>query len=123
MLVGAQATCQREPAGRGRTEPDNPRANDRDTGTGDGTATLAGKPDLIAVKGNDAVIIDAKTGRSNPTHTTQIMVYQYAFPKSLEEYRGIEFRGHVAYLDANVGVPPRRWTGHSLTSSARSSAD
>ena len=35
------------------------------------TATLAGKPDLIAVKGNDRVIIDAKTGKPSPHHTVQ----------------------------------------------------
>ncbi len=29
------------------------------------SATLAGKPDLIARKGNDIVAIDAKTGRPN----------------------------------------------------------
>ena len=29
-------------------------------------ATLAGKPDLIAVKGNDLVIVDAKTGKPSP---------------------------------------------------------
>ena len=33
-------------------------------------ATLAGKPDLIAVKGSDAVIIDAKTGRVGPARIT-----------------------------------------------------
>ena len=31
-------------------------------------ATLAGKPDLIAVKGQDVVIIDAKTGKPSPSH-------------------------------------------------------
>ena len=69
------------------------------------TATLAGKPDLIAVKGNDLVVIDAKTGRSSPHHAVQVMIYQYAVPRALEQYRGIEFRGHVIYPDANVQIP------------------
>ena len=69
-------------------------------------ATLAGKPDLIAVKGNDLVIVDAKTGRPNPAHSAQIMIYQYAVPKALEQYRGMEFRGHVVYPDGkNVCIP------------------
>ncbi len=68
-------------------------------------ATLAGKPDLIAVKGNDAVIIDAKTGKTSPHHVVQVMVYQYAVPKAPEQYRGTEFRGHVIYPDSNVAVP------------------
>ena len=39
------------------------------------TVTLAGKADLIAVKGQDAVIIDAKTGRSSPHHSAQVLTY------------------------------------------------
>ena len=44
--------------------------------------TLAGKPDLIAVKNADAVSIDAKTGRRSPHHTVHVMPYQYGIPKS-----------------------------------------
>ena len=68
-------------------------------------ATLAGKPDLIAVKGSDAVIIDAKTGRPSPHHTVQVMTYMYAVPKALPEYQGWTFRGHVIYPDGNVQIP------------------
>ena len=68
-------------------------------------ATLAGKPDLIALKGSDAVIIDAKTGKPSPAHATQVMIYQYAVPKALPEYRGVECRGHVVYPDGQVGIP------------------
>ena len=69
------------------------------------SATLAGKPDLIAVKGGDAVIIDAKTGKPSPAHPAQVLIYQYAVPKALPEYRGVEFRGHVVYPDSQVGIP------------------
>ena len=68
-------------------------------------ATLAGKPDLFAIRNGDALIIDAKTGRSSPHHTVQVMIYQYAVSWALEEYRGTEFRGHVIHPDANVQVP------------------
>ena len=68
-------------------------------------ATLAGKPDLIAVKGNDFVIIDAKTGKPSPHHSAQVLIYQYAIPRALPEYRGVEFRGHVIYPDGNVQIP------------------
>ena len=68
-------------------------------------ATLAGKPDLIAVKGNDAVIIDAKTGRPSPHHTVQVLTYMYAVPRALDRYKGVEFRGHVIYPDGNVQIP------------------
>jgi CRISPR/Cas system-associated exonuclease Cas4 (RecB family) len=69
------------------------------------SATVAGKPDLIAVKGGDAVIIDAKTGKPGPAHSAQVLTYMYAVPKALEQYRGMEFRGHVIYPDANVQIP------------------
>ncbi len=52
-------------------------------------ATLAGKPDLIAVKSADAVIIDAKTGRPSPHHAVQVMIYQYTVPLALAQYQGI----------------------------------
>ena len=68
-------------------------------------ATLAGKPDLIAVKGYDAVIIDAKTGRPNPHHAVQVLTYMYAVPKALPEYNGMEFRGHVIYPEGQVQIP------------------
>ena len=68
-------------------------------------ATLAGKPDLIALKGSDAVIIDAKTGKPGPAHTIQVMTYMYAVPMALEQYLGTEFRGHVIYPDGNVQIP------------------
>ncbi len=69
------------------------------------SATLAGKPDLIAVKGADSVIIDAKTGKASPAHAVQVMIYQYAVPRAIPEYRGMEFRGHMAYPDSQVGLP------------------
>ena len=68
-------------------------------------ATLAGKPDLVAVRNGDAVIIDAKTGRSSPHHTAQVLTYMYAVPRALDRYRGMEFRGHVIYPDGNVQIP------------------
>ena len=68
-------------------------------------ATLAGKPDLIAVKGADAVIIDAKTGRSSLHHAAQVLTYMYAVPRALDRYRGMVFRGHVIYPDGNVQIP------------------
>ena len=68
-------------------------------------ATLAGKPDLIAVKGRDAVIIDAKTGRPSPHHAVQVLTYMYAVPRALPEYSGMELRGHIIYPEGQVQIP------------------
>ena len=69
------------------------------------TATLAGKPDLIAKRRDDATIIDVKTGRPNPSHSIQVMLYQYAIPRSFSQYNGMSFSGQVAYPDHVVDIP------------------
>ena len=51
------------------------------------------------------MIIDAKTGRPNPAHSAQVLIYMYAVPKALPEYNGMEFRGHIIYPDGNVQIP------------------
>ena len=68
-------------------------------------AVLAGKPDLVARKGDEVVVIDAKTGKPGPAHAIQVMIYQYALPKALERYRGLVLTGQVAYPDHRVEVP------------------
>ena len=66
-------------------------------------ATLAGRPDLIAVKGQDVVIIDAKTGKPSPAHAAWVLIYMYAVPKALREYQligvGILFRTYAVELE------------------------
>ena len=44
------------------------------------SATLAGRPDLVARRDDEAVIVDAKTGQENPSHVVQVMIYLYAVP-------------------------------------------
>ena len=69
------------------------------------TATLAGRPDIIAHREDKAVIVDAKTGNDSPSHTVQVMIYLYAVPKALERYRNAELHGQVTYRDHTVRIP------------------
>lgn len=69
------------------------------------SATLGGKPDLIVRKGEKGTIIDVKTGKPNPSHAAQVMIYQYAIPKSLVLHHGVRFDGLVVYPDHEVEVP------------------
>ena len=69
------------------------------------TATLGGKPDLIARKGGTGTIIDIKTGRPSPSHSVQVMLYMYAIPRALGQYRGVTFDGQVCYADHVVDIP------------------
>ena len=69
------------------------------------SATLSGKPDLIAHRDDEAVIVDAKTGQESPSHTVQLMIYLYAVPRALERYRNARLRGQVTYRDHTVRIP------------------
>ena len=69
------------------------------------TATLAGRPDIIAHREDQAVIVDAKTGHDSPNHAVQVMIYLYAVPRALERYRNTELRGQVTYLDHTTRIP------------------
>lgn len=69
------------------------------------TASLGGKPDLIAKSGQFGLICDAKTGSPSPSHSVQVMTYMYAVPRALGQYRGVSFDGLVAYKDHEVRVP------------------
>ena len=69
------------------------------------SATLAGKPDLIARRNGQAVIVDAKTGQDSPSHVVQVMIYLYAIPRALERYQNLKLRGQVTYRDHTVRIP------------------
>ena len=69
------------------------------------SATLAGKPNLIVVRGKDALIIDVKTGREQPWHVVQVMIYMYAVPRALPQYRDVRLAGEVVYPTRTVKIP------------------
>jgi len=69
------------------------------------TAALGGKPDIIATAGGKGTIIDIKTGKSSPAHTVQVMLYMYAVPKVLQQYKGMKLDGKVVYNDREVYIP------------------
>ena len=75
------------------------------------SAVLVGKPDLVARRRDDVTVIDAKTGRPSPAHTTQVMLYMYALPRDLERYRGLNIAGQVTYSDHVVDIPPEAVDG------------
>ena len=69
------------------------------------SATIAGKPDLIAEKSHELVVIDVKTGKVSPAHRAQVMIYQYAVPKVLEQFQGRRVSGHVRYPTSHAAAP------------------
>ena len=69
------------------------------------SATLAGRPDLVVLDERDATIIDVKTGREQPWHRIQVMIYQYALPLALPQYRNVRIGGEVIYPSHTVRIP------------------
>ena len=68
-------------------------------------ATLSGIPDLIAVKENDGVIIDAKSGKVQAWDPVQVQIYMWAVPQALPRFRGMTFSGLLYYPDPNDRTP------------------
>lgn len=69
------------------------------------SATLAGTPDLISLSGSAGTIYDVKTGRPRSAHSAQIMVYMWAIPRALPQYKDVVFDGKVVYRDHEVDIP------------------
>ena len=68
-------------------------------------AALGGKPGLIALMGDSGTIIDVKTGRPSPSHGVQVMLYMYAVPRAMGQYRGVSLDGKIIYTDHQVDIP------------------
>ena len=69
------------------------------------TAVLAGKPDLVVVHDDDARIVDVKSGKEQPSHRVQLMIYMYALPRALEQYQHAKLAGQVVYPTRTARVP------------------
>lgn len=66
---------------------------------------LGGQPDLIAIKGDSGIICDAKTGQARASDHVQVMIYMWAVPLALHQYRAMPFDGKVVYQDQQMPIP------------------
>ena len=69
-------------------------------------AVLAGRPDIVAVKGDEARVIDCKTGQPRAGDHYQVLLYMYVLPKSHEACKGKAVSGEVMYTNGVVDIPP-----------------
>jgi len=60
------------------------------------TAVIAGKPDIVAVKDDQVLVVDGKTGRQRESDIWQVLFYLYALPKSRPDLVGV-LCGEVEY--------------------------
>lgn len=66
------------------------------------TAVLAGRPDLVAWRGDKALVSEAKTGCQRASDWWQVLIYLFALPKIRSNLRGLA--GEVCYETARVPV-------------------
>ncbi len=72
--------------------------------------TLSGKPDILALKGGDALVIDCKTGSPKSSDQFQVMTYMLVLPHCNEALRGRAPQGEVQYRTGSVPVPASKVT-------------
>jgi hypothetical protein len=72
------------------------------------TALLSGKPDILAERNGEWLVVDCKTGRARNSDFFQVLLYMLAVPRSVA---GIgRLRGEVCYPDRSVDVAPEALT-------------
>jgi hypothetical protein len=82
---------------------------------GKGGFKVAGKPDIVAVRGQEGLVCDTKTGQVRSSDNAQVMIYMWALHAS-RRFPAVEFRGRVVYRDSVVDIPPSA-VGESFQSS------
>lgn len=61
------------------------------------SGTLAGRPDVVAIRGSEGWVIDTKTGQPRGSDRIQVMLYAWALPRANPAFAGVKFRGRVEY--------------------------
>ena len=69
------------------------------------TIRVAGKPDIVAVRGDDAWVEDCKTGKPKNADLYQVLLYMLLVPLSVERCRGLRLEGRLVYMDNIIHVP------------------
>ena len=83
-------------------------------------ATLAGQPDLIIPSNDHILIVDAKTGVERASHVAQVMVYMYALPLALEQFKDARISGEIHYPTPSSASHRAAQIAGSSTASTRS---
>lgn len=65
---------------------------------------VAGKPDLIAFKGGDVLVVDGKTGRERQSDIWQVLIYLWSLPRTRHDIKGKNIEGEVFYSSGREPV-------------------
>lgn len=75
-------------------------------------ATLSGKADIVAIRDDDACVVDCKTGGDKNSAKIQVLLYMLALPLNAAHCRGRTLRGAVQYRTGAVSIPPEEVDSH-----------
>ena len=75
-------------------------------------ATLSGKADIVAIRDDDACVVDCKTGGDKNSDKIQVLLYMLALPINAPHCRGRRLRGEVQYRSGLVHIPPEEVDSH-----------
>jgi len=67
-------------------------------------ADLAGKPDIVAIEKDHAIVIDGKSGKRRKSDHWQVLIYLFALPLSWMRGTELKLKGEVEYKDGTVPV-------------------
>lgn len=73
-------------------------------------AKLAGKPDIVAIRGDEALIVDCKSGQRRASDIQQVLVYMFALPLASERFQTLRLAGEVQYPDGSIPIRPEQFT-------------
>lgn len=76
-------------------------------------AVVAGKMDLVAVKGDQVLVVDGKTGRERESDIWQVLIYLFALPKCRADLPP-NLEGEVHYKHGDVTLTPAELTPDRL---------
>ena len=69
-------------------------------------ATISGRPDLVASRDDETIIVDVKAAKPNLSHEIQVMLYMAWLPLSDRRYQGSRLQGQVYYAqDRGIDIP------------------
>jgi hypothetical protein len=66
---------------------------------------VSGKPDIVAIRGQEAYVEDCKTGSPRNSDHFQVLVYMLSLPHVEGPWKGLTLNGRIVYNSAVVDVP------------------
>jgi hypothetical protein len=73
-------------------------------------ATLSGTPDLVAVRGQDALVVDCKSGQPRDKDYWQVCIYLMLLPLTHPAVKDCRLVGEVQYREHSLLIQPEEFT-------------